>query len=143
MYARILVPLDGSANAEQILSHAQTLGHLGGAQLILLRLTDSEGSVAAADVDVHALVQKEQREAVSYLGSLAERLRNEGLDVATDHPEGKPPAHVIIEAARRHGADLITMTTHGRSGLRHLLVGSVAEGVLREAPCPVLLVRTQ
>ncbi len=143
MYARILVPLDGSVNAEQILPHAQTLGRLCSAQLILLHATDSEGSVAAADVDVHALVQKEQHEAVAYLDGVAEHLRNEGLEVAMDHPEGKPAARVIAEAARRHGADLIAMTTHGRSGLQRLLIGSVAEGVLREATCPVLLVRIQ
>jgi nucleotide-binding universal stress UspA family protein len=51
------------------------------------------------------------------------------------------PAVEILQAAKRRGADLIVMATHGRKGLRHLVLGSVAEHVVREAPCPVLTVK--
>ena len=51
------------------------------------------------------------------------------------------PDDAIVEYAREHGADLIVMGSHGHTGLRHLLMGSVAEHVLRHAPCPVLIVR--
>jgi nucleotide-binding universal stress UspA family protein len=63
-----------------------------------------------------------------------------GIAVETSTPEG-PPEHAILEAARGWPADLIVMTTHGRTGLGRLVFGSVAEAVLRSAPCPVLLIR--
>ena len=76
-----------------------------------------------------------------YLEGVATRLRERGRTVELIQPEGDPAA-VLLEQARTLNADLIALTTHGRSGLSRLFYGSVAEAVLREAPCPVLLVRT-
>lgn len=70
----------------------------------------------------------------------AKRLREAGLRVETIAQEGYPPM-VIEEAARSANVDLIAMGTHGRSGLRHLLLGSTAERVVQHAPCPVLTIR--
>lgn len=70
----------------------------------------------------------------------AKPLREAGLRVETIAQEGYPPL-VIEETAREAGADLIAMGTHGRSGLRHLLLGSTAQRVVQHAPCPVLTVR--
>jgi nucleotide-binding universal stress UspA family protein len=67
-------------------------------------------------------------------------LRSSGLSVDTEQVDGAP-AEVIVQRARDLGAGLIMMTTHGRSGLRRVLLGSVAEAVLHDAPCPVLLVK--
>ena len=74
------------------------------------------------------------------LEQTAKPLRETGLRVETVAQEGYPPL-VIEEAAREANADLITMGTHGRSGLRHLLLGSTAERVVQHAPCPVLTIR--
>jgi nucleotide-binding universal stress UspA family protein len=74
------------------------------------------------------------------LAEAADALRGEGLAVETASREGYAP-EVIAEEARERGADLVAMCTHGRSGLRHLLLGSTAERVVQLAPCPVLTVR--
>jgi nucleotide-binding universal stress UspA family protein len=70
----------------------------------------------------------------------AKRLRSVGVQVETIAQEGYPPL-VIEEAARNANVDLIAMGTHGRTGLRHLLLGSTAERVVQHAPCPVLTIR--
>jgi nucleotide-binding universal stress UspA family protein len=57
------------------------------------------------------------------------------------HVRSGPPALEVVRAAEHFGVDLIVMTTHGRGGLKHLVLGSVAESVVREAPCPVLTMR--
>lgn len=86
-------------------------------------------------------VAKQARsDASQYLASNRERLEQECLAVTCRTPEG-PAAESIVDYARVVGADLIAMTTHGRSGLGRVIFGSVAEAVLRLAPCPVLLVR--
>jgi nucleotide-binding universal stress UspA family protein len=74
------------------------------------------------------------------LDRYADLLRHEGIAVDTSILGGAGPAEHIAEAAQLHGADLVVMGTHGKRGLRRALMGSVAEGVLREAPCPVLTV---
>jgi nucleotide-binding universal stress UspA family protein len=79
-------------------------------------------------------------EAETRLEEEAERLRNEGLVVETLAREGDP-AEVIVDEARRSGADLLALGTHGRSGIAYLLLGSTAERVVQHAPCPVLTLR--
>ena len=66
---------------------------------------------------------------------------SQGLEVATNVVVGRPPASMIVERAKSGGFDLIVMGTHGRSGLSHALMGSVAERVVRTASCPVMTVR--
>jgi nucleotide-binding universal stress UspA family protein len=79
-------------------------------------------------------------EAERRLYEMVEPLQREGLSIETLAREGDP-AHVIAEEAERRGADLIAMGTHGRTGLRHLLLGSTAERVVEYAPCPVMTIR--
>jgi nucleotide-binding universal stress UspA family protein len=79
-------------------------------------------------------------EAESALGKTAEALRAQGFEVEVVVREGYP-ATVIEEEAQRLGADLIVIGTRGLSGLKHLLLGSVAERVVQRAPCPVLTVK--
>ena len=80
------------------------------------------------------------KEAREYLASVAADLRGRGVRVTTDARHGDPVTE-LVAAARETGADLIAMTTHGRSGLGRLLFGSVAEAVLRQAEIPVLMMR--
>ena len=150
MYTEILVGLDGSAFAEQVLRHVEALAEKFDAEVVLVRastppealITESAPGVLATGtaVDPVPLVEDEREEASRYLEGVAQRLRGRGLSVAYEQPEG-PAATVIVERARHLQADLIAMTTHGRGGLGRLVFGSVADEVLRNAPCPVLLVR--
>ena len=76
----------------------------------------------------------------SYLGTVADRLRGKGRTVTNVQLEGNA-AEEILEYARREGIELIAITTHGRGALGRLVFGSVADEVLRKAPCPVLVER--
>jgi nucleotide-binding universal stress UspA family protein len=152
MYARIVVALDGSTLAEHILPHVEPLAERFGSSITLLRATIPPSDVVAGDVVVGAppvagplvdptpVVHAERKEAVVYLDRLAADLRRRGFKVERVVPEG-PVAEQIVEHAQKVGADLIALTTHGRSGLGRLVLGSVADAVVRHAPCPVLLVR--
>jgi nucleotide-binding universal stress UspA family protein len=143
MYERILVPLDGSALSELVLPHVEALAEKFGSAIVLIRVNAplSTASAAASPPQDPTLVQRlEQQAAGSQLNSVAERLRAKGYPVQEGMPTGQA-AHEILESARAAVVDLIAMTTHGTGGLGRLLFGSVADEVLRHAPCPVLLVR--
>jgi nucleotide-binding universal stress UspA family protein len=151
MYDRILVALDGSALAEQVLPHVEALAERFRSTVILLRATTPPGMIiagstagaqplAGAVVDPTPIVEAERQEAATYLQAVADRLRKQRVTVECEQVEG-PADQTIAERARSLGADLIAMTTHGRGGLGRLVFGSVADAVLRHAPCPVLLVR--
>ncbi|HEV8585846.1 MAG TPA: universal stress protein [Methylomirabilota bacterium] len=133
----VLVPLDGSRLAEGALATALGLAREGAA-LVLLRAVEAHGTPFAdpAAAQVAAI-----REAEDYLAGVAARLRDAGaLEVETSVWYG-PPAEAIADAARYRKADLIVMSTHGRSGLGRLVLGSVAESVLRSTSTPILLLR--
>jgi nucleotide-binding universal stress UspA family protein len=151
VYRRILVPLDGSDFADRVLPHAEALAEKFGATLILLHVATSPadlmtqaavGPILGPEtvVDPTSLVETERQEVAAYFETLAERLRGRGLAAEWEQIEGHA-GRVIVERAGDHRADLVVMTTHGRGGLRRLVFGSVAEEVVRDAPCPVLLVR--
>ncbi|HTK91803.1 MAG TPA: universal stress protein [Verrucomicrobiae bacterium] len=134
---RILVPLDGSALAESALGPAVELARPSGATVLLVRTAEATvfpGTDLVED-QVHVV-----REAEGYLAGVADRLRREGLHAEPSVWYG-PAAAGIVEAARRRSADLIVMSTHGRSGLGRLILGSVAESVLRGTATPILLLR--
>jgi nucleotide-binding universal stress UspA family protein len=133
----VLVPLDGSPMAEEALGAA--VGVLrAGATLLLIRAVEAHGSPFKEPTEAQvAAIQ----EAETYLAGVADRMhRMDVKDVATSVWYGAP-AESIADATRYRDAELIVMTTHGRSGLRRLLHGSVAEGVLRATTTPVLLLR--
>ena len=83
-----------------------------------------------------------KEEAESSLAGTAERIRAKGIEVEEVVREGYP-ATVIEDEAERADVDLIVIGTHGLSGLKHLLLGSIAERVVQKAPCPVLTVKTR
>jgi nucleotide-binding universal stress UspA family protein len=151
-YERIVVALDGSQLAERILPHVEPLAERFGSSITLLRATIPPSDVVAGDVVVGAppvagplvdptpVVHEERKEATKYLDRLTADLRRRGFKVERVVPEG-PVAEQIVEHAKKVGADLVALTTHGRSGLGRLVLGSVADAVVRHAPCPVLLVR--
>ena len=153
MYEHLLVGLDGSPAAERVLEHAEALPRAFGSTVTLLRATvaaetlmaeTAAPATSAGDVglivDPTPIIEADRAEAIEYLNGIAERLRQHNLTVHTEHPEG-PAADEIVERATALGVSLILLTTHGRSGLGRLVFGSVADSVLRHAPCPVLIVR--
>ena len=135
---RILVPLDGSLLAEGAIQTAAGLARESGAALVLLRAAEAHTLPGADPTDAQVAVV---REAEEYLTAVAARLGEEGVKGVETSVWYGPPATAIIEAARLQKVDLIVMTTHGRSGLGRLILGSVAESVLRGTTTPILLLR--
>lgn len=145
MYRKILVPIDGSAASMHGLGEAVKLAKSqGGAELRVLHIvnefvfdyTYSSGMYAQ---DVVEALRKEGRGVLDAARALAER---EGMkvDCVLFEAIGGHASDFILEQAKKWGADLIVMGTHGRRGLARMLMGSDAEGVLRESVVPVLLV---
>jgi nucleotide-binding universal stress UspA family protein len=138
-FTTIIVPTDFSYASDAALGYARMLATRFGASLHLLHVVDEPGSWS----EVYAAIPEIQRrlgaDAARRLEAMAACLpplvRASSAVVC-----GAPVASIVKEAETR-GADLIVMGTHGRRGMGHLLLGSVAERVVRLAPCPVLTVR--
>ncbi len=139
-YKRILIPLDGSKRAEAALPHALEVAHGAEAQLVLVGV-----SVVflghALENDEKSVIEPDLKSIESYLGEQAAWMRNQGLDVTTTVRRGDP-GREILAAAEEEKADLILMTSHGRTGLAHWFYGSVAERVLRYSHCGFMVVKT-
>jgi nucleotide-binding universal stress UspA family protein len=138
---KILVPLDGSPLSEAALPAAiDAVAQNPAATLLLLRAAEATtfpgGDPVAGQVAV-------VREAEEYLENVAARLRAQGVKNVKTSVWYGPPAPAIVEAAQVNKADLVIMTTHGRSGLGRLVLGSVAESVLRGTRTPILLLRAE
>jgi nucleotide-binding universal stress UspA family protein len=136
MLKTILVPLDGSRLAEQAIPYASRLARSTGARLVLAQATLTEPLPGQAELVARAAAT---RRAEIELDVLVNRLRQEGLAVEA-RVYCEDAATAILDAATQEAADLIVMSTHGRSGLGRWIYGSVADRVLRTALIPVLLV---
>jgi universal stress protein A len=132
---RILVPVDFSQGSLNALRWARNLARQFGAELLLLHVVAPIDFITVSDV-----YEEQRRSSDAALARIGADLRaaDQRFRVMV---EGGVPSHVIVETAKRAGADLIVMGTHGRTGVAHLLIGSVAEKVVRTAGCPVLAVR--
>ncbi len=147
MYHNVVVLLDGSELAEGVLPHVAEAIRDRGSQVHLLSVSPLARGVAPAAVAVHSSSDDEpeersrvQRELIEYLRVVARRLEPVAADVWLAVRYGHP-ADEILAFVADVGADLIVMSTHGRSGIGRWVFGSVADRVLRGAKCPVLLVR--
>jgi nucleotide-binding universal stress UspA family protein len=136
-FKKILVPLDGSILAEHAIGTAGALG-ADGAAMMLVRAAEAH---CLPGVDPTEMQVDVVREAEEYLARVAVRLERDGVKNVQTSVWYGPPASAIVEAAQLRGADLIVMSTHRRSGLGRLILGSVAEAVLRSTTTPILLVR--
>jgi nucleotide-binding universal stress UspA family protein len=136
-FERILVPLDGSDCAESVLPKVEKLAKDLKASIALLRvvITHTFPGVDPTNAEVKVV-----REAEAYLSQLEEKLKNRGLKVDS-HVRYGNDAEEILDHAAQGDIDMIAMTTHGWSGVKRFLLGSVAEKVLRHSPKPVFLVR--
>ena len=137
---RLLVPLDGSSLAETILPVAEEWAKEEEAEVILLRAVLARHLPGADDTEEQVRVVAEGE---AYLQGVADRLQRRGLKQVRWAVWFDEAAAAIPQAVARDGVEMIAMATHGRSGLSRLLLGSVAEAVVRATRVPVLLIRGQ
>ncbi len=150
---RILIALDGSTLAEQVLEPAVEIGRLTGAEFTLLRVVrpivlpqyalegGGLGPIVVGLEKLEAEEKKQCEQAEQYLEATAAPLRSRSLPVQTRVVVEDQPAAGILRAAQKEDSDLIALATHGRRGLSRLFLGSVADKVVRGGRLPVLLVR--
>jgi len=142
-YKRLLVPVDFSAASLQALASARELAKSTGASLHLLHSVDDVSwRYLGYPLDALAQIQAAVTDSANdQLRELAIQEQREGLSVESSLVVSTRPASAIVAFAREHGIDLIVMGTHGRGAMLKMMLGSVAEHVVRTAPCPVMVVR--
>lgn len=148
VYQRILVPVDNSESSQLAIQEAKRLACESNATLRLLHVVDLAQFAwwnSSQFIDVTLLQKGLKAAGETILTQVSALLKADNLKVETALIEvwGESLAKGIINEAKSWQADLIVMGTHGRTGLTHLLLGSVAEGVIYEATTPVLLIRVQ
>jgi nucleotide-binding universal stress UspA family protein len=152
MYKKALVPLDGSELAECALPHVKNLvkeGAVGEVTILniykvdirWLRGSDEAGLRGSQMMDIDKFIKEKSAESTTYLASVESRLASEGVKVKTVSLEGNYPADTISDYAQKNGMDMIVIATHGYTGIKKLMFGSVALGVLHESHVPILLIR--
>jgi nucleotide-binding universal stress UspA family protein len=147
MYQKVLVPLDGSKLAECALPEVKKLagGGLIG-EVILLNVFEIDfmgvPTTHPRTVDVNALRNAQLEKSQKYLEKIQAALSSEGIKVKTESQEGSP-AQTIVNYAAANGVDLIVIATHGYTGMKKLMFGSVALRVLHDSEAPVLLIRPE
>ncbi len=142
---RILAPVDFSEVSHQSLDEATSLAGQLGASVVILHAVEPvyfAGTMFGPEINVPHLVEEQRRAAKSAMEKMLGRLQKKGI-AATGLVETGIPQDVILKTAEAKNCDLIVMGTHGRSGVTHLLLGSVAEKIVRSAKCPVLTVRAK
>lgn len=145
-YKKILVPVDGSATANLGLREGMRLAKDQGAVLELLHVVDQHFVLTPgmdAGLFAEDILQSLREAGRDILGKAEAAVRKQGLRCKSVMLEtmASPAADMIVRQAKRSRADLIVIGTHGRRGVRRLLMGSDAEQVVRTSPIPVLLVR--
>jgi nucleotide-binding universal stress UspA family protein len=151
MYQKILVPLDGSELAECALNHVKKLfqsGPVGEVILLNAVVVDIPWRDVIEREDSHAVIFDYRRfieafmnQSKRYLAKVQARLASEGLKVATETIESNRPSETITDYAQKNGVDLILIATHGYTGMKKMMMGSVALQVLHGSNVPVLLIR--
>jgi len=143
-YKKILVPVDGSQTSQAGLKEAISLAKTQGAKLRILHVIDVAPilNIPEGGVDFGLLEDEVKRAGKEIIDAAVSAATKQGVRAEIAMPEslGEPAAEIIIDEALRWKADLIVIGTHGRSGLKRILLGSVAELVVRSAQAPVLLV---
>jgi nucleotide-binding universal stress UspA family protein len=147
VFDRIIVPLDGSKLAERALAPALHLAKHFSSTLILLTVPVYQEYIITPHVTYGAAIPEGsffdiRADSADYLDALQRQLQNDQCTIETRIHEGDA-AGAIIDSANAEEADLIVMSTHGRSGMTRWLFGSVTEKVMRQASCAVLVVRSE
>jgi universal stress protein A len=142
----ILVPLTVNKDSKNILDHAISIAEKFNAKIVVFHVL-REPKMDLSEINYESgflqKIRKQQEEEVEReLRSLIPEEYYEKYNLSTEMTSGQPFLE-IVNKAKSLNADLIVMGTHGRSGLSHVLLGSVAEKVLRLAPCPVMIIRSK
>jgi len=144
----ILVPMDFSRHSEYALDYAVGLAGKVGADIQLLHCycEDMFSMIAYGPdhvPDIPADFEDQIKQAASEkLSTYREKVAGSGIDAGC-HLSKRVPSDAIVRTAEELGVDMIVMGTHGLTGLKHVILGSVAERTIRAAPCPVLTVKAQ
>ena len=142
---RILAPIDFSPDSLRALAYARTLAKRFRAELVALHVVDQTYLAGAPELTIAnprlaEILHEQWQLATAQAERLGAQLKKQWRRSRILLKRGTP-SQTIVDTARRSGADLIVMATHGRTGLAHVLIGSVAERVVRHAHCAVLTVR--
>jgi nucleotide-binding universal stress UspA family protein len=149
MYKKVLVPLDGSELAECALTHVKSLlkdGSAGEVTLLNIVKVDIPWNEIDSEqpfFDINTMRKPLFAASRKYLAKVASKLRSTGINVKTEAIEASRPDFAITDYAQKSGMDLIVIATHGYTGFKKLLLGSVAFGVLHASHVPVLLIRPE
>jgi nucleotide-binding universal stress UspA family protein len=148
MFKKILVPIDGSPASNLGLNEAIKLAKDQGAKLRLFHLVDEYVAVSSMDgvtLDTGDLLDALRQTGKKIVAKAEAQARRSGLTAEAVMLEsfGGRAADFIVQQAKKWGADLIVLGTHGRRGVKRLVMGSDAEQVIRTTPVPVLLVRSK
>ena len=143
--SRILIPLDGSCESEQVVAQVEKLAAPAISELFLLRVLTPlpgpiEGTIASFTLSRDDLANRKV-EAMKYLSEVAGRLRADGRKVILLVAVNSDPGRTIIASARKHKADMIAMATHGAGAIERMILGSVADKIIRTAEIPALVYR--
>lgn len=148
MYEHILFPTDGSDGARAALDHALDLAARHDATLHVVNVVSDARWTMVGDeggmsgIDVERIQENLEKRATGIVDETATTAGDHGVDCVTEVVTGGPPHRAILDYVDDEGIDLVVMGTHGRSGFDRLLMGSVAEKVVRSSPVPVLTVKT-
>jgi nucleotide-binding universal stress UspA family protein len=147
VYKRILVATDGSKLSNSAVEHALRLADITGAEVVALKVvprypqTYFEGGVALANDEVKRIEKQWQEEAIQVVNAVKAQGQKMEVKVKTTTVKSDLIAEAIIAAAKRQKVDLIVMASHGRRGLKRLLLGSETQQVLTHSHIPVLVLR--
>lgn len=146
MYHKILVPVDGSETSNKALDEAIRVARMSGGQLRLLHVIGPMVQVSGYDLPVTYLNEVQEalmKSGEDIVAAASERIREANLNYDSKVVESNITrvSEVIVDHAQSWGADLLVIGTHGRRGVRRMVLGSDAEQVVRMSTVPVLLVR--
>ncbi|HUT28048.1 MAG TPA: universal stress protein [Methanomassiliicoccales archaeon] len=141
LYRTILIPTDGSSNSRSAIEHGLEIAKLSNAEVTTLSVIDVgdvSSTLQGMNPAPHGSVQAEVADAA--VGEASAMAEKAGVKMKVEVRMGSPALDIIEMSGK---FDLIVMGTQGRTGLPHLLIGSVAEKVVREAKCPVLVIKAK
>ncbi|PIT71591.1 universal stress protein UspA [Limnohabitans sp. JirII-29] len=147
MYKRILVATDGSTLSKKAITSAIDLAALSGAELVAVKITPRypqsyfEGSLPLAQTEVAKIEKQWTDNAQKVLDAVVKAAKAKGVTAKAVVVKSDIVSDALIAASKKHKADLIVMASHGRRGIKRLLLGSETQQVLTHASIPVLVLR--
>lgn len=146
MYKNILIATDGSELAQNAVAQGLTLAKALGAKATIVTVTEPWNAAISGEAMIAFPIDEYEKSAASaasaILAGVGDIARKVGTSCETKHIKDQQPAEGIVETAKRMGADLIVMASHGRRGISRMLLGSQANKVVTLSPIPVLICKT-